>query len=54
MTTLSLRAKEPASVWSGLARIVVAVTTAFETAFEVIDEATDQTAAARRRYPTAD
>jgi len=54
MTTLSLRAKYPSPARRGLARIIAAVTGAFETVFEVIDEATDQSAAARRRYPSAD
>lgn len=54
MTTLTLRAKYPVPARRDLARIIAVVTTAFETAFEVIDEATDQSAAARRRFPTAD
>ncbi|HUI15942.1 MAG TPA: hypothetical protein VL048_20975 [Xanthobacteraceae bacterium] len=57
MTTLSLSEKHPApsTPWRrGLARIVATVTGAFETAFAVIDEAADQSAAARRRFPTAD
>jgi len=54
MNTLSLSPKYPAQWRRGLARIFGAVAEAFETAFEVIDEATDQSAAARRRFPTAD
>jgi hypothetical protein len=54
MTTLFLSAKHPAPWRRGLARIVATVAEAFETAFAVIDEATDQSAAARRRFPTAD
>ncbi len=52
MTTFS--AKYPAPWRRGVARVIATVTGAFETAFEVIDEATDQSAAARRRFPTAD
>jgi hypothetical protein len=54
MTTMFLSAKYPAPWRRGLARIIATVTGAFESAFEVIDEATDQSAAARRRFPTAD
>jgi hypothetical protein len=54
MTTLFLSAKYPAPWRRGVARVIATVTGAFETAFEVIDEATDQSAAARRRFPTAD
>jgi|GEM_PF-4146535 len=54
MTTLSLRAKYPAPARNSLARLIDALTAAFETVFEVIDEATDQSAAARRRFPTSD
>ncbi|MGA7790096.1 MAG: hypothetical protein WCA56_18250 [Xanthobacteraceae bacterium] len=58
MTTLALRAKNPAPARAlgrrGLARFLAAVTAAFGTVFEVIDEATDQSAAARRRFPTSD
>lgn len=57
MTTLSLSAKYPAPLTPrrrGLARVIAAVADAFETAFDVIDEATEQSAAARRRFPTAD
>lgn len=54
MTALSLSAKDSAPWRRGLARIIATVTGAFETAFEVIDEATDRSAAARRRFPTAD
>lgn len=58
MMTLSLSAKRPVSSMArwrrGLARIIATVTGTFETAFAVIDEATDQSAAARRRFPTAD
>jgi|HubBroStandDraft_3_1064219.scaffolds.fasta_scaffold576342_3 hypothetical protein len=52
--TITLSEKYPAPWRRGVARIVATVTGAFETAFEVIDEATDQSAAARRRFPTAD
>ena len=54
MTTLSLRAKYPAPARRGFARIVTAVTAAVETVFEVLAEATDQSAEARRRFPSAD
>jgi hypothetical protein len=54
MPTFTLAAKYPAPWRRGVARIIATVTGAFETAFEVIDEATDQSAAARRRFPTAD
>jgi hypothetical protein len=54
MTTLSLSAKYPAPWRRGLSRIIATVTGAFEIAFNVIDEATDQSAAARQRFPTAD
>ena len=54
MNTLPLSLKSPAPWRRGLGRIVATVAEAFETAFEVIDEATDQSAAARRRFPTAD
>jgi hypothetical protein len=54
MTTILLSAKYPTPWRRGLARIIATVTGAFETAFEVIDEAIDQSAAARRRFPTAD
>jgi hypothetical protein len=57
MTTLSLTEKHPAPLtpWRrGLARMIATAAGAFETAFAVIDEATDQSAAARRRFPTAD
>jgi hypothetical protein len=54
MTMLSVPENHPAPVRRNLARILAAVADAFETAFAVIDEATDQSAAARRRFPTAD
>ena len=57
MTSLSLSPKYPAPMtpWRrGLARVIAAVAGAVETAFDLIDEAADQSAAARRRYPTAD
>lgn len=54
MTMLSVPENHPAPVRHNLARILAAVAEAFETAFAVIDEATDQSAAARRRFPTAD
>jgi len=54
MTTPSLRAKNSAHTRHGLARFIAAVTAALATAFEVIDEATDQSAAARRRFPASD
>ena len=54
MTALSLSARHPVLWRRGLARIVATVAGAIETAFAVIDEATDQSAAARRRFPTAD
>jgi hypothetical protein len=38
----------------GFARMFAAVTAAFGAAYDVIDEATDQSAAARNRYPSAD
>jgi hypothetical protein len=38
----------------GFARMFAAVTAAFGAAYDVIDEATDQSAAARSRYPWAD
>ena len=59
MTTLSLSenslsANVAAPRRRGLARLIGAVSDAFEQVFEVIDEAADQSAAARRRFPTAD
>jgi hypothetical protein len=57
MTTLSLRAKFPAPARGGPARLIAALSglsALFQTVCEVIDEATDQTAAARRRFPSAD
>jgi hypothetical protein len=37
-----------------LSRILATLTAGFAAAFAVIDEATEQSAAARRRYPSAD
>jgi hypothetical protein len=37
-----------------LSRILATVSAAVSAAFAVIDEATEQSAAARRRYPSAD
>lgn len=54
MTTLSLRAKYPAPAWRGFARIIAAVTAAVETVLDVFGEAADLSAAARRRFPSAD
>jgi hypothetical protein len=54
MTTSLLHAKYPVPARRGLARIIAAMTVAFGAVFEVIDEATDQSAAARRRFPTSD
>lgn len=54
MTTLSPPAAYPAPTRRGLARFIAAVTAAVATLFDVIDEATYQSAAARRRYPSAD
>jgi len=54
MMTLSVSAEHPTAARRGLARIIAAMTSTFETVFAVIDEATDQSAAARRRFPTAD
>jgi hypothetical protein len=54
MTTLSFHAAYPAHARRGVARVIAAVKAAFGAAFDVIDEATDQSAAARNRYPLAD
>jgi hypothetical protein len=54
MTVRLLRAENPAHAHRSLARIVAAVTATFATVFAVLDEATDQSAAARRRFPTSD
>jgi hypothetical protein len=54
MTTSLLNANYPLPARRGLARIIAAVTATFGAVFEVIDEATDQSAAARRRFPTCD
>lgn len=54
MTTLSPPAAYPVPNRRGLARFIAALTAAFGALFDVLDEATDQSAAARRRYPSAD
>jgi hypothetical protein len=54
MTTLTFRAESPAHARHGFKRMIAAVTAAFAAACDVIDEATNQSAAARRRFPAAD
>lgn len=54
MTTHAFHAQYPAHARRGFARMIAAVTAAFAAAVDVIDEATDQSAAARRRFPSAD
>jgi hypothetical protein len=54
MTTLSFRTGSDAHARRGLKRLFAAVTAAVAAAFDVIDEATDQSAAARARFPSAD
>jgi len=57
MTTVTFRAGYHARARHarrGFKRMIAAVTAAFAAAFDVIDEATNQSAAARRRFPSAD
>lgn len=54
MTTHSFRAEYPAHTRRGFARMIAVVTAAFAAAVDVLDEATDQSAAARQRFPSAD
>jgi len=54
MTTLSLQAKHPVPTWRTFLRIIAAAAAGFQTVLDVFAEAADLSAAARRRFPSAD